>query len=138
MKRTSILLYAAVLGLAVSAPLLAHHGGATIYADQTIMLEGTVKTWYWANPHVLLAITVTEDDGKAADWIFEMQAPNTIRPAGFRKDLLTAGDRVTVELQPAKNGNHNGRLTRLVLADGTELDPLSYRRGRGDSPGEGQ
>jgi len=130
MGNNSIRLCAMVLGISVSAPLLAHHGGATIYADETISLEGTVKTWYWANPHVLLAITVAGDDGEAADWIFEMQAPNTIRPAGFRKDLLAAGDHVTVELQPAKNGNHNGRLTRLVLADGTELDPLSYRRDR--------
>jgi hypothetical protein len=123
------MLLATVLGFSVTAPLIAHHGGTTIYADETMSLQGTVKTWYWANPHVLLEITVMGDDGQALDWIFEMQAPNTIRPAGFRKDLLAAGDEVTVELQPAKNGNRNGRLTRLVLADGTELDPLSFRRG---------
>ena len=129
MKNRPALLFAVVLGLGISAPLVAHHGGTTIYADEIISLQGTVKTWYWANPHVLLAIAVTGDDGETLDWIFEMQAPNTIRPAGFRKDLLQAGDEVTVELQPANNGNRNGRLTRLVLADGTELDPLSFRRG---------
>ena len=37
---------------------------------------------------------------------------------------------ITIAVLPAKNGNRNGRLTRLVLADGTELDPLSFRRGR--------
>jgi len=121
--------FALTLGFSISAPLFAHHGSTALYADQTISLEGTVKTWYWANPHVLLAITVTGDDGQSVDWIFEMQAPNTIRPAGFRKDLLAPGDKVSVELHPASNGNRNGRLTRLVLADGTELDPLSYRRG---------
>jgi hypothetical protein len=130
MRNRSALLLAAVLAFSVSAPLCAHHGGTTIYADELISLQGTVKTWYWANPHVLLEITVTGEGGQAVDWIFEMQAPNTIRPAGFRKDLLEAGDEVFVEVQPAKNGNRNGRLTRLVLADGTELDPLSYRRGR--------
>jgi len=121
------MVFAAVLGLLASAPLFAHHGGTTLYTDETIALEGTVKVWYWANPHVLLTITVTGDDGQTADWVFEMQAPNTIRPLGFRKDLLAAGDAVTVELQPAKNGNHNGRLTRLVLPDGTELDPQAFR-----------
>ena len=126
---------AMVFAISVSAPLLAHHGGTTLYSNEIIALQGTVKTWYWANPHVLLSITVTGEDGQAEDWIFEMQAPNTIRPLGFRKDLLVAGDEVSVELQPAKNGNRNGRLTKLVLPDGTELDPQSFRnggRGSGD------
>ena len=130
MNRLAIVV-ATVLGLAVSAPLLAHHGGTTLYDDTTIELEGTVKAWYWANPHVLLTITVDDDSGQPVDWIFEMQAPNTIRPLGFRKDLLAAGDAVKVQLQPAKNGNHNGRLTHLVLPDGTELDPQAFRNGTG-------
>ena len=138
MRNRLAMVVAMGLGLSASAPLFAHHGGTTLYNDETIALEGTVKVWYWANPHVLLTITVAGDDGQAVDWVFEMQAPNTIRPAGFRKDLLAAGDQVMVELQPAKNGNRNGRLTRLVLADGTELDPLSYRRGRGDGSGAAQ
>lgn len=130
-KRLTIV--STVLGLVVSAPLFAHHGGVTLYSDQTVSMQGVVKVWYWANPHVLLSITVTGDDGRAEDWVFEMQAPNTIHPAGFRKDLLNSGDAVAVEFQPVKNGNRNGRLLRLVLADGTELDPLSYRRGRSEA-----
>ena len=116
MRNRSALLLAAVLGLSVSAALRAHHGGTTIYADELISMQGTVKTWYWANPHVLLAITVTGENGQAVDWVFEMQAPNTIRPAGFRKDLLEAGDEVTVEVQPAKNGNRP-RLRSSIYCD---------------------
>jgi hypothetical protein len=127
-----------VLGIAVSAPLIAHHGGTTLYTDSTVTLEGTVKIWYWANPHVLLTVTVTGDDGQAVDWVFELQAPNTIHPLGFRKNLLAPGDEVTVDLQPTKNGNPNGRLLRLVLADGTELDPQSFRNGRGGRGDETQ
>ena len=122
-----------VLALVVSAPLFAHHGGVTLYSDESVSMQGVVKVWYWANPHVLLSITATGDDGQAEDWVFEMQAPNTIHPAGFRKDTLKPGDAVMVEFQPVKNGNRNGRLLRLVRADGTELDPLSYRRGRSEA-----
>ena len=132
MGHRSLPLLVMVLGLSLSTPLLAHHGGTTIYNDETVRLEGTVKVWYWANPHVLLSITVPGEDGEAVDWIFELQAPNTVRPLGFRPDLLAAGDPVTVEFQPAKNGNRNGRLTRLVLADGTDLDPRSFNTRRGD------
>jgi hypothetical protein len=74
----------------------------------------------------------------AVDWVFELQAPNTIHPLGFRKNLLAPGDEVTVDLQPTKNGNPNGRLLRLVLADGTELDPQSFRNGRGGRGDETQ
>ncbi len=138
MRNRLPMVFAMVLGLSVSVPLLAHHGSTTLYTDRTVTLEGTVKTWYWANPHVLLAITVTEDDGQAVDWIFELQAPNTIHPLGFRKNLLEAGDEVTVDFQLARNGNRNGRLSRLVLADGTELDPRSFRGGGSGRVGEAQ
>lgn len=136
MRNRLAMVFAVVLGFSVSAPLFAHHGGTTLYTDRTARLEGTVKTWYWANPHVLLAITVTGDDDQTVDWIFELQAPNTIHPLGFRKNLLQPGDQVTVDLQPAKNGNPNGRLTRLSLADGTELDAQAFRSS--GSGGEGQ
>ncbi|HEY5622472.1 MAG TPA: DUF6152 family protein, partial [Gammaproteobacteria bacterium] len=65
MRNRRPLVFVTVLGLSVSAPLFAHHGSTTLYEDSTTTLGGTVKTWYWANPHVLLAITVTRDDGQA-------------------------------------------------------------------------
>ena len=138
MRNRLAMVFAVVVGLSASAPLVAHHGGTTLYTDMTVTLEGTVKIWYWSNPHVLLTITVTGDDGQAVDWVGELQAPNTIHPLGFRKDLLKPGDEVTVDLQPTKNGNPNGRLTRLILADGTELDPRGFRRGGRGRGGEAQ
>ena len=128
MRNRLAMVFAVVVGLSVSAPLFAHHGGATIYADTRVTLEGTVKTWYWSNPHCLLTITVRGDDGIAVDWIAELQAPNTIHPLGFLKDSFKPGDEVTVTLQPTKNGRPSGRLTRLVLADGTVLNPQPRRR----------
>jgi hypothetical protein len=121
MRNTLAIVFAVVIGLSVSAPLFAHHGGASIYTDRTVTLKGTVKTWYWSNPHCLLKMTVKGDDGKEVDWIAEMQAPNTIYPQGFHKDTFKPGDAVTVTVQPTKNGKPNGRLTRAVLADGTVL-----------------
>lgn len=131
MRNRLAMVFAVVVGLSASAPLFAHHGGTTLYTDMTVTLEGTVKIWYWSNPHVLLTITATGDDGQAVDWVGELQAPNTIHPLGFRKDFLKPGDEVTVTLQRSKNGTPNGRLTRLVLPDGTELDPRPNRGGSG-------
>ena len=46
MKNRLAMVFAVVVGLSVSAPLFAHHGGASIYTDRTVTLKGTVKTWY--------------------------------------------------------------------------------------------
>jgi len=138
MRNRVAMVLAVVIGLSVSAPLFAHHGGTTLYTDRSVTLTGTVKTWYWSNPHCLLAVTVTGDDGTVVDWITELQAPNTISPLGFRKDLFKPGDEVTITLQPTKNDRPNGRLTRVVLADGTVLDPTNFRSGADDSNGEAQ
>ena len=121
MKNRLALGFALVVGLSVSAPLFAHHGGATLYTDRTVTLKGTVAEWYWSNPHCLLKVSVTGDDGKAVDWVVETQAPNTIYPHGFRKDSFKPGDVITVTLRPTKNGRPTGALLRAVLPDGTEL-----------------
>lgn len=138
MRNRVAMVFAVVVGLSVSAPLFAHHGGQTLFADSRVTLTGTVKIWYWSNPHCLLTITVTGDDGTVVDWITELQAPNTIRPLGFRKDLFKPGDEVTITLQPTNNGRPNGRLTGVVLADGAVLDPTAFRSGAGGRGDEAQ
>jgi hypothetical protein len=121
MKKWLAIVFALVMALSISAPLLAHHGGASIYTDRTVTLKGTVKTWFWSNPHCLLKFDVKGEDGKEVEWIAEMQAPNTIYPQGFHKDTFKPGDAVTITVQPTKNGRPNGRLMKAVLADGTVL-----------------
>jgi Family of unknown function (DUF6152) len=121
MKNRLALVFALLVGLSVSAPLFAHHGGATLYTDRTVTLKGTVTTWYWSNPHCLLKVAVKGDDGKVVEWTVETQAPNTIYPHGFRKDSFKPGDMITLTLRPTKNGSPTGALLHAVLPDGTEL-----------------
>jgi hypothetical protein len=117
------------VGLAISVPLFAHHGGATLYTDRTATLKGTVKTWLWSNPHCLLTLDVKGEDGQVVQWIVETQAPSSIYPSGYRKDSFKPGDNVTVTVQPVKTDRPNGRIVRAVLADGTTLG--GEGRGRG-------
>jgi hypothetical protein len=134
MRNRLAVVFAVVVGLAVTAPLFAHHGGATLYTDRTVTLKGTVKRWFWSNPHCLLTLDVKGDDGKMVEWIAETQAPNSIYAQGYRKDSFKPGDVITVTLQPTKNGRPNGRIVSAVLADGTTLGG----RGRGAGGGEGE
>jgi hypothetical protein len=49
--------------LAVSEPLLAHHGN-TWHDNKVLTLHGAVTEWLWINPHVFLKVGVKDDNGK--------------------------------------------------------------------------
>ena len=88
-------------------------------------LKGTVKEWVYSNPHCLLMLEVTGEDGQAVQWVAEGQAPNVIFPAGYRRDSFKPGDHVTVTVEPVKNGRPLGRILQSVLADGKALGVAS-------------
>ena len=111
--------------VALSMPLLAHHGAAAFDTGKKVVLKGTVKDWVYSNPHCLLRLEVMGDDGKVVSWVAEGQAPNVIFPAGYRKDSFKAGDQVTITVEPVKNGLPLGRILQAVLADGQVLGVAS-------------
>ena len=127
MRSRLVIVFAAAVGLLMSVPLVAHHTGATVLSETTITLKGTVEGWLWSNPHCLLTLDITGEDGEVVQWVLETQAPNSIYASGYRSNSFKSGDEVTVTFQAAANGQPFGRLSRAVLADGTTLGG----RGRG-------
>jgi hypothetical protein len=121
MRNRVVVLFAVAVGLLVSVPVFAHHGGTNLYIDKPVTVKGTVKTWLWSNPHCLLTLDAKGQDGQGVEWILETQAPSSIYPSGYRKDTFKPGDQITVVVQPAKNGRPYGRLSSAVLADGTKI-----------------
>ena len=86
-----------------------------------MVLKGTVKQWIYSNPHCLLTLEVTGEDGQVVRWIVEGQAPNVVFPAGYRKDTFTFGDKVAVTVEPVKNGQPVGRILHAIRANGQKL-----------------
>ena len=106
--------------LVASAPLSAHHGNAAYDATKEVILTGVVTDWIVANPHSLLKLDVTDDKGNVVHWVVETGAASANQARGVRltKQLLKPGDKVTVTMMVAKNGQPVGRIHRLVLPDG--------------------
>jgi len=98
-----------------------------------VVLKGTVKQWIYSNPHCLLTLEVTGEDGQVVQWIVEGQAPNVVFPAGYRKDTFTFGDKVTVTVEPVKNGRPLGRFLAAVTADGQTLGPANSGTGNANA-----
>ena len=106
--------------LVASAPLSAHHGNAAYDAAKEVTVMGVVTEWIVANPHSLLKFDVTDDKGNVVHWIVESGAASVNQARGVRltKNLLKPGDKVTVTMMVAKNGQPVGRIHQLVLPDG--------------------
>ena len=113
-----------VLGalLAVSLPASAHHAfGAEFDADRPILLKGKIVKVEWVNPHTWLHLTVDDGKGGKVEWAAEGRAPGVLLRAGWTRSSLKAGETVTVDMSPAKNGTLTAIIARVTKADGTIL-----------------
>lgn len=122
MRKTLLNVLALAAGpLILSGSLSAHHSSAIFEAGKRVEMTGTVTEWFWANPHCLLSVDVTGAGGEVVRWVVETQAPPNIIPYGWSKQSFKAGDRVTITVEPARNGRAIGRLLQAVLPDGKTL-----------------
>src|ERR1700683_1291805 len=108
--------------LGASIPVSAHHGNAAFDTGKKVTLKGTVTDWAWSNPHCLLQFDVKDDNGQVTHWIGETQNPVTMVNGGWSKGAIKTGDKVTVTLNPVKNGLPLGRIVTVLLPDGKTLD----------------
>jgi len=120
-NRLQVALVAAVGVLAVSGPVLAHHGNAAYANTITEFKQATVTKVLWSNPHALIDFDAKDAKGQVVHMVVETAAPQALRLIGWSKDSVAPGDVVTVRMYIAKNGNPAGRLNKIILADGSEL-----------------
>jgi len=104
--------------------IFAHHGTAAYDMDKTVTLKGVVTSFEFINPHAELRVDVTDENGHTVNWLAETNNPNRLARRGWNRNVIKPGDVITITGNPVKSGTHNLRLTMVVLADGTQLDPL--------------
>src|SRR5438105_4106515 len=120
MRKMRINLCCLMLG---AVPLLAHHSVRAVFdMERTVTLRGVVTNTEWLNPHAFLYVEAAGQDGRPTQWRLEAASPNVLRRRGWNRDSLKAGDRITVVAYPAKDGSKRGSATKIMTADGKELD----------------
>jgi Family of unknown function (DUF6152) len=113
---SQIILLTALMGAASSA--WAHHSFAMYEPTKTLTLKGTVKTFQWTNPHVVIWIVVQPEDGGAAqEWSIETTSPGVLTRGGWTRQSIKPGDRVSVTFSPLRDGSHGGGLNSVTLLD---------------------
>ena len=112
-----------VSSLAISLPLLAHHGNAAYDTAKTVSVKGAVTEYIWANPHVFLKVDAKDESGNTLHWVIEAQNAVTQASAGWTNATFKPGDQVIVDVTPAKNGRPIGRFKGHIVINGQQFKP---------------
>ena len=118
--RTLVIAMTIAAGLLTST-VFAHHGANLYDMTKAVELKGTVAKFYWGNPHNEIAVDVTDAKGQVVQWVAYTEPPLVMLENGWTKRSVPVGEKVTMYVFAAKNGSTVATLSKIVLANGTEL-----------------
>jgi len=108
----------------------AHHSFAMFDQSKQLELKGTVSEFQWTNPHAFIHIDVPNQTGGVDSWQVELNSPNNLKRQGWKSSSVKPGDKVTLLLNPLKDGTKGGLFVAVTLADGSVLgDPNQGKHG---------
>lgn len=121
--RSTVSMGGALAVLFAVAPIAsAHHSPAAFNTQVTdFALEGEIEFVEMRNPHSVMQLRVTGDDGATTRWDIEFSSVNLLLRRGWDFDRIKVGDRVTVVGNPSASGKNEMYMWSIVLADGTEF-----------------
>lgn len=96
----------------------AHHSAAMFDKTQDLAVEGSLKDMQWTSPHAWLIVESTAADGSLKTWSVEAPPPSVLQRLGIKKSDFVTGDKVTVHLNPVKDGQSIGLFVSLTRSDG--------------------
>jgi hypothetical protein len=114
----------AVLAIAavalVAIPVKAHHSFAAAFDEnKPVAVTGVVTEIRLENPHSWFYVDVTDETGKVTRWGFEGNTPTSLIRAGYKRDAVKVGDKVTIKGSRARDLSATmGAAREIILQDG--------------------
>lgn len=120
MTRSTWMALGVVCGLAAATQAFAHHVWPVDHSRE-ITVRGTVTSYTWRDPHVMIGLDVRGTNNAAETW--NVGGPSLARMAakGWTRDTLKAGDVITATGYRFSDGQRVLRLEKVVMAGGTEM-----------------
>lgn len=113
-----------VAAILVAGPAFAHHSHAMFDFEKQVTLVGTVKEFQWNNPHCWIQVLVPDPKDPNAppvEWGVEMGAPMQLVRHGWRPASLKPGDKITVVINPLRDGRPGGQIISAIGPDGKPI-----------------
>jgi hypothetical protein len=108
----------AALTLAYGSVAAAHHSFAMFDQSKQLPLKGTVHDFQWTNPHAFIDVDVPNDAGGTDLWKVELNSPNNLKRQGWKSTQMSPGDKVTVVINPLRDGSKGGLFVAVTLPGG--------------------
>jgi hypothetical protein len=124
MSRVVNFTFVAVAAMLTASSALAHHSHAMFDSDKQVTLVGIVKEFQWNNPHCWIQVLVTDPANPTAapvEWAVEMGAPIQLLRHGWKPGSVKPGDKITVVVNPLRDGRTGGQLVSAIGPDGKPI-----------------
>jgi len=123
------------LALLIAPVTWSHHSTAGYDEQKSMTVTGTVEKFYWTNPHMFVYLQVpNEQGGGTTRWVLEVGAPSIAARNGWKPTDIKAGDKITVDFSPARDGRPDGLASIVYLANGEKRLLRSVPAGRSGTP----
>ena len=122
---TRRILAVGLLLLGAGAALSAHHAWP-VNTSRLVTVQGTVTSYTWGNPHVMIGLDVTDANNRVEKWNVGGPSVTRMEANGWDKATLKAGDVITAAGYQFSDGQKVLRLDKITMADGREM--LLYGR----------
>jgi hypothetical protein len=106
---------AALIALALSTPVFAHHSYVSKYdGKKLIKLSGVISGVSYKNPHIFFTLSTA-----SGSWTIETESISVARGAGLTEAVLKDGAQASVSGWPAKSGGGQLGLKSITIGGRT-------------------
>ncbi len=123
-RSTGLVFLFGLAALFYTTPAFSHHSNVGFEVTKVITVAGVVKGFRWANPRIRwVYLTVDDEEGReSGGGRCEGRAPGVLASCrlDFPKSVMV-GDKITIDMSPAKDGSLISLIARVTKADGTIL-----------------
>lgn len=108
------------LSIAMAVPVAAHHSAAMFDFRKPVTTTGTVKAIKVVNPHTHMLLAITDAKG-TRNWDFEGHSASNFYRAGFTRDSVKPGDKISITYAPMHDGSDGGYIVAFTTAAGAKV-----------------